>query len=316
MVPGEDVNSLLNCHKIWSVHFANILTNNQLTPYRDKLSSRPDFKDGTIDIDNLCSELRAKARCSESGVVVDHKDVEAALQRLPKDNKLAGWLFSLPNFFCMDRWLRRTCLIPVRVKPLNFWIIFVFPFFLFSLLCGLDHSLVEHTLLGLKQSFCIFCVTNLMIQAGMFTFIGRWLDTTDEASGANGWNDISGNVSDILLSRKKNTVVWTLGEFGHYSHIDQGNANCILDFLCSSWEWSMIELFCLFYRQRISGLLLNLACTCLIRRGSTVFLRASTHVMEISLRMLYLVCWSETIPLVICHELLTIFYVNPMHSLT
>ncbi|KAG9189147.1 hypothetical protein G6011_06015 [Alternaria panax] len=72
VVPGEDVNSLLNCHKIW-----------------DKLSSRPDFKDGTIDIDNLCSELRAKARCSESGVVVDHKDVEAALKRLPKD-KLLG----------------------------------------------------------------------------------------------------------------------------------------------------------------------------------------------------------------------------------
>ncbi|KAL1801726.1 hypothetical protein ACET3X_002068 [Alternaria dauci] len=72
VVPGEDTNSLLNCHKIW-----------------DKLSSRPDFKDGTIDIDNLCSELRAKARCSESGVVVDHKDVEAALKRLPKD-KLLG----------------------------------------------------------------------------------------------------------------------------------------------------------------------------------------------------------------------------------
>ncbi|KAH7396755.1 transcription factor PAP1-domain-containing protein [Phaeosphaeria sp. MPI-PUGE-AT-0046c] len=68
VVPGEDINSMLNCHKIW-----------------DKLSSRPDFKDGTIDIDNLCSELRAKARCSESGVVVDHKDVEAALKRLPKD---------------------------------------------------------------------------------------------------------------------------------------------------------------------------------------------------------------------------------------
>ncbi|KAF2024816.1 PAP1-domain-containing protein [Setomelanomma holmii] len=68
VVPGDDINSMLNCHKIW-----------------DKLSSRPDFKDGTIDIDNLCSELRAKARCSESGVVVDHKDVEAALKRLPKD---------------------------------------------------------------------------------------------------------------------------------------------------------------------------------------------------------------------------------------
>jgi AP-1-like factor len=89
VVPGEDVNSLLNCHKIWSVAPCNIPTDNLLTPHRDKLSSRPDFKDGTIDIDNLCSELRAKARCSESGVVVDHKDVEAALKRLPKD-KLLG----------------------------------------------------------------------------------------------------------------------------------------------------------------------------------------------------------------------------------
>jgi len=54
-----------------------------LTIIRDKLASRDDFKNGTIDIDNLCSELRAKARCSESGVVVDHKDVEAALKRFP-----------------------------------------------------------------------------------------------------------------------------------------------------------------------------------------------------------------------------------------
>jgi len=71
VVPADDPSSMLNCHKIW-----------------DKLSNRPEFKEGTIDIDNLCSELRAKARCSESGVVVDTKDVEAALQRLPpKDSK-------------------------------------------------------------------------------------------------------------------------------------------------------------------------------------------------------------------------------------
>jgi AP-1-like factor len=75
VVPGEDIDQMLNCHKIW-----------------DKLSSRNDFKDGTIDIDNLCSELRAKARCSESGVVVDHKDVEEALKRLPKDQQQpAAW---------------------------------------------------------------------------------------------------------------------------------------------------------------------------------------------------------------------------------
>lgn len=88
VVPGEDLNSMLNCHKIWSVPSHGYVATDLLTPYRDKLSSRPDFKDGTIDIDNLCSELRAKARCSESGVVVDHKDVEAALKRLPKDTLL------------------------------------------------------------------------------------------------------------------------------------------------------------------------------------------------------------------------------------
>jgi len=86
VVPGEDVNSMLNCHKIWLAYLPGRKATHALTVDRDKLSSRPDFKDGTIDIDNLCSELRAKARCSESGVVVDHKDVEAALQRLPKEN--------------------------------------------------------------------------------------------------------------------------------------------------------------------------------------------------------------------------------------
>jgi AP-1-like factor len=85
VVPGDDINSMLNCHKIWSVDSVQPVIACTLMPGRDKLSSRPDFKDGTIDIDNLCSELRAKARCSESGVVVDHKDVEAALKRLPKD---------------------------------------------------------------------------------------------------------------------------------------------------------------------------------------------------------------------------------------
>lgn len=88
VVPGDDPSQLLNCHKIWFVFptptFRETIF---LTSNRDKLSSRSDFKDGTIDIDNLCSELRAKARCSESGVVVDHKDVEAALKRLPKEQR-------------------------------------------------------------------------------------------------------------------------------------------------------------------------------------------------------------------------------------
>lgn len=91
VVPGEDIDQMLNCHKIWLVANHPFKHPDALTINRDKLSSRNDFKDGTIDIDNLCSELRAKARCSESGVVVDHKDVEEALKRLPKDQQPAAW---------------------------------------------------------------------------------------------------------------------------------------------------------------------------------------------------------------------------------
>jgi AP-1-like factor len=39
------------------------------------------FQNGEVDVDNLCSELRTKARCSESGVVINKKDVDAIMGR-------------------------------------------------------------------------------------------------------------------------------------------------------------------------------------------------------------------------------------------
>jgi AP-1-like transcription factor len=50
---------------------------------RDQLQENKDFKEGNLDIDSLCTELRAKARCSETGVVIDKKDVDDALSKLP-----------------------------------------------------------------------------------------------------------------------------------------------------------------------------------------------------------------------------------------
>ncbi|KIW04173.1 hypothetical protein, variant 3 [Verruconis gallopava] len=73
VVPADEPGSLMTCHKIW-----------------DKLQERPDFKDGSLDIDGLCSELRAKARCSESGVVIDQKDVDSALKRLSPSTAGSG----------------------------------------------------------------------------------------------------------------------------------------------------------------------------------------------------------------------------------
>ncbi|KAJ5973112.1 bZIP transcription factor bZIP-1 [Penicillium vulpinum] len=64
VVPGEDQSQMLSCTKIW-----------------DRLQSMERFRNGEIDVDNLCSELRTKARCSESGVVVNQSDVDSIMGR-------------------------------------------------------------------------------------------------------------------------------------------------------------------------------------------------------------------------------------------
>ncbi|KAK5136781.1 hypothetical protein LTR08_002077 [Meristemomyces frigidus] len=62
---------LISCNNIWN-----------------QLQSIPDFRSGSFDLDGLCSELRAKARCSESGVMVDQEHVEAAFKKMgKKDDK-------------------------------------------------------------------------------------------------------------------------------------------------------------------------------------------------------------------------------------
>ncbi|RDW74658.1 putative bZIP transcription factor AP-1/Yap1 [Aspergillus mulundensis] len=65
VVPGEDKAQMLSCTKIW-----------------DRLQSMEKFRNGEIDVDNLCSELRTKARCSEGGVVVNQRDVDDIIGRV------------------------------------------------------------------------------------------------------------------------------------------------------------------------------------------------------------------------------------------
>lgn len=73
-----DTDKPMSCNKIWSVcRFEGELSTNG--DFRDRLQSMEKFRNGEIDIDNLCSELRAKAKCSEGGAVVDKKDVDKIL---------------------------------------------------------------------------------------------------------------------------------------------------------------------------------------------------------------------------------------------
>jgi AP-1-like factor len=85
VVPGEDQDKMLSCNKIWYVKplFEHPTANQLLTnsSCRDRLQSMERFRNGEIDVDNLCSELRTKARCSEGGVVVNQSDVDDIMGR-------------------------------------------------------------------------------------------------------------------------------------------------------------------------------------------------------------------------------------------
>lgn len=75
----SDTDKPMSCNKIWSVEFDNDFLDLANPRCRDRLQSMEKFRNGEIDIDNLCSELRAKAKCSEGGAVVDRKDVDKIL---------------------------------------------------------------------------------------------------------------------------------------------------------------------------------------------------------------------------------------------
>ncbi|KAF8448565.1 hypothetical protein BGX38DRAFT_578093 [Terfezia claveryi] len=83
--------NLMSCNKIWYVVSHRTWTRRSLRQFpaaipltdnpRDRISAHPKFASGELDIDNLCSELRSKAKCSETGVVVGQKDVEEVLSK-------------------------------------------------------------------------------------------------------------------------------------------------------------------------------------------------------------------------------------------
>jgi AP-1-like factor len=44
----------------------------------------PQIRDGSIDIDSLCQELKQKAKCSETGIVIEQQDIDDAIKRTKK----------------------------------------------------------------------------------------------------------------------------------------------------------------------------------------------------------------------------------------
>lgn len=80
VVPAEDRSKLLNCNTIWYVICFNHLSVFVNQYYRDRLQACPKVKDGEFDLDLLCKDLQKKAKCSETGAVVNESDFNSVLQ--------------------------------------------------------------------------------------------------------------------------------------------------------------------------------------------------------------------------------------------
>ncbi|KAK5110020.1 hypothetical protein LTR62_006387 [Meristemomyces frigidus] len=97
---------LISCNNIWSVPPHTSPPNPPLTTlHRNQLQSNPSFQAGTFDLDSLCSELKAKARCSESGVMVSQEHVDRAMKKLGKTDE-AGLEDVPPLMFERESWER------------------------------------------------------------------------------------------------------------------------------------------------------------------------------------------------------------------
>jgi len=88
VVPAEDRSKLLNCNTIWYaiiVHYYMRALTNKTT--RDRLQACPKVKEGEFDLDLLCKDLQKKAKCSETGAVVNESDFNSVLQNYVNGSK-------------------------------------------------------------------------------------------------------------------------------------------------------------------------------------------------------------------------------------
>lgn len=65
---AREESQMLDCSKLW-----------------DRVQESEKAQSGELDMDNLCSQLKSKAKCSGSGAVVEKKDADAILGLSPED---------------------------------------------------------------------------------------------------------------------------------------------------------------------------------------------------------------------------------------
>ncbi|MCJ1282355.1 DNA-binding transcription factor yap1 [Xylographa opegraphella] len=70
VVPGEGPKQFLTCNMLW-----------------DRVQRSEKIRSGEVDMDDLCTQLKSKAKCSGSGAVIDQKDVDAILGPAPEEQR-------------------------------------------------------------------------------------------------------------------------------------------------------------------------------------------------------------------------------------
>jgi len=73
VVPREDTAQLLTCTNMW-----------------EKIQSCPSVQNGEIDMDSLCSQLQAKAKCSGDGPVIQESDFKDVMHSMFNEKAAAA----------------------------------------------------------------------------------------------------------------------------------------------------------------------------------------------------------------------------------
>ena len=80
----EEALQFLTCDKLWCVQLRHSHTSLLSSwHFRDRVQASQKAQTGEADMDELCSQLKAKAKCSGSGAVIEQKDVDAILGPAP-----------------------------------------------------------------------------------------------------------------------------------------------------------------------------------------------------------------------------------------
>ena len=93
--PKENQKHPMSCEKLWFVYCRLVvMVTIPLTtsPFRDRIQSSEKVQNGEADMDDLCSQLKAKAKCSGKGAMIDQEDVDRILGPVNEES---------PSFFKM-----------------------------------------------------------------------------------------------------------------------------------------------------------------------------------------------------------------------